>query len=278
MGEQQNRRTARVLLKVPIEVKGKGTNGDAFQEKTATVMVDRHGAQIVLKSAPRPGEHVTITNLRSHKSCTFIVVRRVSKSLSAEAEWAVECPDPVPGFWGIHFPATESAAAPLPETETIEALLACRKCGSRELIRLTVEEYRTLSRQPSLARKCTRCAVSTEWGYSYIDTEDTTFVVSAPSAAKSGIEKRKSKRLAVTLPVRIRWEDGREELATTENLSKTGVCFASDVKMNVGDMVRLTVGDMAEGTPAELKGRIVRRHVQPGTNQTVYGVHVEEAS
>ncbi len=300
MVEQTRRRTTRVLLKVPIEVNGTGANGDPFQERTSTVMVDGHGAQIVLKSSPRPGECVTITNLRSRKSCPFRIVRRVTKSLSEDAEWAVECLQPGASFWGIHFPPAESAAAqespsarqPAPAAERppatepkpgiIEALLACQKCGSRKSMRLTVEQYRILSRQHWVRLDCPKCGTSTEWRPSYLGSEGEAPHEPLPSIPSSsprgGIEKRKAKRLDVKLPIRIRWEDGHEEITNTENLSKTGVCFTSETKMSVGSLIQVTVGYTGQGRHTELRGRIVRRHELEGTNQTKYGVHLEESA
>ena len=281
MGEQPHRRTTRVLLKVPIKVKGAGSDGQPFEEETVTVMVDGHGAQIVLKHAPSPGNRLIITNLRSHKNCPFQVVRRVSKSLSEEAEWAVECLQPGAGFWGIHFPATPLPSPPA-EPEGVEALLECKECRSRELARLTLDKYRALGRHPSLKRACVQCGASTSWSYSYVDSEEN-FPVEPPPphrppTSQSGSEQRKAKRLAVTLPVRIRWEDGREELARTENLSKTGVCFISESKMKVGDVIRLTVGYTGPGSETEVSGRVVRRQELEGTNRAMYGVHLDEPS
>jgi hypothetical protein len=281
MGEQPHRRTSRVLLKVPIKVKGTGSDGQPFEEETVTVMVDGHGAQIVLKHTPSPGNRLIITNLRSHKNCPFQVMRRVSKSLSEEAEWAVECLHPGPGFWGIHFPAIPLPASPA-EPEGIEALLECQECRSRELARLTLDQYRTLGRHPSLKRACVRCGASTSWRYGYVDSDEDLPLKTPPPyrppSSQGGIEKRKAKRLRVRLPVRVRWEDGREELAETENLSKTGVSFTSESKMKVGDVIRLTVGYTGPGSETEFSGRVVRRQELQGTNRVMYGIHLDEPS
>jgi hypothetical protein len=284
MGEQPQRRSTRVLLKVPIKVKGTGADGQPFEEETVTVMVDGHGAQVILKNPPSAGSRLTITNLRSRKSCAFQVVRRVSKSLVAEAEWAVESLEPGTSFWGIHFPATPPPPPPAEpaEPEVIEALLACQKCKSRELARLTMEQYRTLGRHPSIKRACAQCGASTNWSYSYVDSEEDFPIESPPStrpqSSQGGIEQRKAKRLTITLPVRIRWADGREELTRTENLSKTGVCFISESKMKVGDVIQLTVGYTGPGNETEVSGRVIRRQELAGSNRVMYAVHLDEPS
>jgi len=48
------RQSERVLLRVPIEVSGKGPDGNVFSEKAFTLVINRHGAQIRLRNALRP--------------------------------------------------------------------------------------------------------------------------------------------------------------------------------------------------------------------------------
>jgi len=281
MHEQHHRRTTRVLLRIPIKVEGTGANGQPFDEETFTVMIDGHGARIVLKNPPRPGERLTITNLRSGKSSPFRLVRRIGKSPSGEAEWGVECLQPGTNFWGIYFPA--KASPPLPaETEIIEAWLECHQCGSQEMAQLTLEEYKTLGKQPFLKRGCAQCAAPTDWGYSYIETEETFLVdpmlSSRPAPSGGSIEKRKARRLTLKLPVRIRLADGREETAGTENLSKIGLCVISGATMNEGDVIRLIFGYTEPGSGTEVLGRVVWRQELAGTNRALYGMHLEGRS
>ena len=309
MSPENRRRTTRVPLSVPIKVSGTLADGKPFEEQTTTVVIDGHGAQIVLKNHARPGERLTITNLRSGKACPFRLGQRAAKSLSGQAEWGVECLDTGANFWGIYFPVpgpppppaeTEVIVAapppvpaetdvivdaPLPapeETETIEAWLECLQCGSEEMVQLTKEEYKTLGKTSSFKRGCKRCAAPTNWGYSYIETEETVLddpaSSSGPGPARGGIENRKARRLSLKLPVRIRLADGREEAAKTENLSKTGLCVASGAQMDVGDAIRLVFGYTEPGTGTEVLGRVVRRQELEGTNMALYGVHLEQRS
>jgi len=278
--EQPHRRTTRVLLRIPIRVNGTGANGQPFDEETFTVMIDGYGAHIALKNPPRPGERLTITNLRSGKSCPFRLVRRLSKPPSGEADWGVECLQAGANFWGIYFPVKASPPWPA-ETEIIEAWLECNQCGSQEMAQLTLEEYKELGKQPFLKRECVQCAGPTDWGYSYIETEET-FLVGSPSSPDSapprGIEKRKARRLTLKLPVRIRLADGREETAGTENLSKIGLCVISGARMNAGDSIRLIFGYTKPGSGTEVLGRVVRRQELAGTDRVLYGVRLEGRS
>jgi len=281
MHEEPQRRTSRVLLRMPIKVNGMGADGQAFEEKTHTVLINGYGAQIVLKNAPRLGERLTITNLQSGKSCPFRLVLRVSKSSRGEAEWGVESLQPGTDFWGIYFPAKPSPALPA-DTQVIEALLECQQCGSQEMARLTPEEYKTLGKQPFLQRGCVQCAAPTDWGFSYVEAEETLLaepaMSSAPAASGGVIEKRKHKRLTLKLPVRVRLADGREELVRTENLSKTGLCIISEASMKVGDTIRLIFGTAERAGGVEILGQVVRRQELAGTSRALFGVRLQERS
>lgn len=275
--KRAHRRTTRVLLSVPIMVSGTGEDGQAFEEKTITVTIDGNGAQIVLKNSFPPGARLSITNLRSGKTCPFRLVRRISKPPRAEGEWGVECLQPEANFWGIYFPAKPSLPMP-PETEIIEAWLECQRCGSQEMAQLTPDDYKSLGKQPYLSRECVQCGSSTSWGYSYIEAEEAMVVnaeLLAEPAISSGKEKRRARRLTLKLPVRIRLADGREEVAGTENLSKIGLCLISGAEMKEGERIRLVFGYTVPGSGTEVMGKVVRRQELAGTQRAIYGVRLE---
>jgi hypothetical protein len=99
---------------------------------------------------------------------------------------------------------------------------------------------------------------------------------SAPSTGR--IEKRQARRLLIKLPVRIRRDKEREEIAGTENVSKIGVCFVSEARMNIGDIVRLVFGTTGLAGRTEIPARVVRRQELQGTNRVIYGVRLEKRS
>ncbi len=278
---ESRRRSERVLLRIPIEVKGTGADGKPFTEKTFTLVVNGDGARISLKAKLRRDDRLTITNLQTRISCPFRVVHRTSDLLGeGPPEWGVECLEPEVNFWGIVFP--KKAAGPAKQ-ELIDALLECSNCNFRELAQLALEQYRALVSQSSLTRNCTKCGEETEWGFGFVEAgpEEAIPTQPAPSAEPSsseegGAERRRAKRVTVKLPVRIRLEDGREEIARTENLSKTGVCFASDIEMRQGEVVQLTVGYTPGGDEAAIPARVVWRRGIEGSNRFLYGVHLEE--
>jgi hypothetical protein len=73
--------------------------------------------------------------------------------------------------------------------------------------------------------------------------------------------------------MRITDRNGREEVTRTENLSRLGICFMSDLKMHEGDTVFVTVGpDPGDKRPA----RVVWRRPSPEGDRALYGVRLEE--
>ncbi len=276
--DERQRRSERVLLRIPIEVEGTGPDGQPFKVQTFTLVINRHGARVSLKHLIRPDDRLTIRNLQTKMACPFRVVGRTSDSLGEGPEWGVECLEPEVNFWGIDFPSKASAP---PVEEMIDALLECSKCSFRELAKLTLEQYRTLIDQSSLSRHCTQCDALTEWSFGFVEAEPEPLPAQSPPTSEPWVsaqnsERRATKRLTVKLPVRVRLEDGREEVTRTENLSKAGVCFASGLALKEGDTLQLTVGYAPGSHEAEVRARVIWRRELEGMNRALYGVRLEE--
>ena len=88
-------------------------------------------------------------------------------------------------------------------------------------------------------------------------------------------EKRQDKRLAVKLPLGVRLPDGSEETSTTENLSKSGLCFACDLEMQIGDRVYVTVGAGGPGKERDIPARVMWRRPAKDKGRAFYGVKLE---
>ena len=269
--EQLKRRTERILLRIPIDVAGIGSEGKSFNEKTHTLAINRHGARIALSSGVQPEARVTITNLQNRITSTFRVVRQMGKSPGEKPEWGVECLQPEVNFWGIFFPPKADTPT---KGELIDVLLECSRCHARELAQLTLEQYQTIITQPSLSRGCTTCVGTTEWTFGFVEGDRAGAprapAVSAPSPVP---DRRGNKRVTVKLPVRIRLE----EIGQTENLSHSGVCFSSNLIMRVGDRVMLTVGYGPGADSKEVLAQVVWRRQVAGADRALYGVQLEES-
>jgi len=276
---QNKRRTERVLLRIPIEISGEDSGGKAFQEKTFTLIINRHGARVALRAHVRPGTLVTVKNLQSTLSARFRIVGPSGRSLGEGPEWGVECLQQRIDFWGISFPEIGGTS---PKPELVDSLLECSSCRSRELAQLTLQQYRAAN-QASVRRECAKCRMSTEWRFVSEEGQRGMGASALPatgapvSEAEQGKDRRRAKRLTVKLPVRIRLQDGSEEVTKTENLSKTGVCFASGLSMRAGDRIFVTVGYSPGGSESEIAADVRWRKELDEAGRALYGVHLQQS-
>ncbi len=272
-----NRRSKRPFVRVPVEVRGTDASGCEFSEATHTVGVNRNGARISLKTTVLAGARITITNLARKESCAFRVVERTSTRYGDHAEWGVECLEPGRNFWGISFPET---AIDSRLGEGIDVMIECAGCHSRELAQLTIGQYRRLSANSALERDCTRCGKSTPWEFGFAEVLLEDSLARAPSsvvatlALPGGKDRRQTKRYVAMLPMRLRNRSGQFETTRTENLCKLGLCFISDLPIEPGDAVFLSVGP-PEGDKKELPARVAWRRPVAGSNRSLLGVRLE---
>lgn len=275
---QWQRPSERILLRIPVRVAGTDAEGKFFTEETFTLVVHRHGASISLRNSPRPGAQITITNVATLQSCPFRVCGSLQYFPGAMQEWGVECLEPTPTFWQIHFP--EKAQQPSPQ-DNIDVMLECAACHSREMAELSLAQFRSTIEQEVLTRDCPKCHGATEWKLGFIESDiEYTFIPSLGSETSRDTlptrpQERREERLIVGLRVCIRHEDGRTECTITENVSESGLCCASSLEMQVGDTVILTgwVGRAASeiNTPA----RIVWRGEMKVKGKILYGMQLE---
>jgi hypothetical protein len=274
------RRSERVLLRIPIRVVGNDTHGNAFDETTHTLVVNRSGALIVVEHLLHPGAVINITNIKSKVSCSFVVVMRAAGSLSGTPEWGVKCLKPEIDIWGVRFPDRSEEPA---EADLTHVLLECRECSSREMAALTVEQYRRLEAQSRLPRLCPECGVIRDWKFVAIEVGLGGISPSLPVPSASGVtsgdeaDRRRGEHLAVKLPLEIRRPDGSVETTKTENISKTSLCFACNLEMQIGDRLYVSVGlDPPEGQ-RDIPARIMWRSPAQAKGRAYYGAILEAA-
>ena len=271
------RRSERALLRIPIRVEGEDAYGNAFDETTSTLVVNRYGGLIMVSYLLKPGTVIRITNLQNQASCCFQVVTRALRSLSGIPEWGVKSLQPDVEIWGVYFP---TRAEEPPQAHVIHVLLECQECFSREMAALTAQQYRRLLAQSSLPHPCRKCSATRNWKLGFVEVELDEVSPSLPVAGASestpqeGADQRRGKRLVVKLPLGVRLPDGREETSTTENISKSGLCFACSLEMQIGDRVYVNAGLDSPGEGHDVPARIMwRRPSDDG--RSFYGAKLE---
>ena len=275
------RRSERVLLRIPIRVEGNDTHGNAFDETTYTLVVNRSGALIAVAHLLHQGAVIKITNLNTQISCSFVVVMRAAGSLSGTPEWGVKCREPEMGIWGVHFPERSEEPA---EADLTHVLLECRECSSREMAALTAEQYRRLEAQSRLPRPCRRCGVVRDWKFVVTEAGLVGIAPSLPVPSASGLtprhepDRRRDQTLAVKLPLEIRLPDGSEETSKTENISESSLSFACGLEMQIGDRVYVTVGLDPPAEKRDIPARILWRSPAQAKGRAYYGAKLENAN
>jgi len=97
------RRSMRVLLSVPIEVRGKDKEQKDFTEETRTLVVNAHGALISLGARVTPGQTVTVSNRSTRKEMECRVVH-LGNASAGKIQTGIEFVTPCGPFWQIDFP------------------------------------------------------------------------------------------------------------------------------------------------------------------------------
>jgi|SRR5580700_11926876 hypothetical protein len=103
VAEQKKRRSARVLLSVPVIVKGTLADGKTFEEEARTLVVNAHGALLSLNSPLRAGQALVLTHklTRGDIECRVVYV---GNPQAGKAQVGIEFVKSAAGFWQIDFP------------------------------------------------------------------------------------------------------------------------------------------------------------------------------
>jgi hypothetical protein len=97
------RRTQRVILQIPVQVRAQFGNDAPITEDTRSMVVNADGGLIALAMKVRPGQKLTVRNWATsvEQECRVVHVR---ESHTGKQEVAVAFPYPMPQFWNLAFP------------------------------------------------------------------------------------------------------------------------------------------------------------------------------
>jgi hypothetical protein len=99
----QQRRSHRIMLAIPILVSGTRDDGSRFSEEAHTVIVNAHGALILLAEAVKPGQLVTLRHLMAGEDREGTVTD-VGAKHDTKREIGIELLKPSARFWHVGFP------------------------------------------------------------------------------------------------------------------------------------------------------------------------------
>jgi hypothetical protein len=97
------RRSQRVLMQVAVRVRGKDSQGNAFEEETETLAINAHGALILVNARVTSGSKVMMQHKRTQEEqeCHVVFLGPVR---GGKAEIGLEFSEPRPAFWRVAFP------------------------------------------------------------------------------------------------------------------------------------------------------------------------------
>lgn len=290
------RRSDRITVSVPIEVSGSDATGQYFFDRTFTLVINRHGATLVLERKLMPEQNLTVRNLQNQKETEVGVVGFIARHEKGDV-YGVMFINPRENIWEIDFPPlSESADA------AMRLVMECIGCRKRQVSYLNELESEVFRAGGALRRRCEKCRDSTLWKESFGPEPEpepepqAQASVPAPSgyaasqehivsshawdgAIKSevppptqrpkGINERKHVRSKMQIPVCVRrMRSGTEEWGTqevvelTDDCSRGGFSFQTYERFEVGDDVEACMPYNASGANIFVPARIANARKQ----------------
>ena len=114
------RRSQRVLMQVPIRIRGKDAQGNDFEESTETLAINAHGALVLLTARLTSGGavHMRHNKTEEEQECHVAYLGPVR---GGKAEIGLEFTDPRPTFWRVAFPP-EDWTPKSPEARSVSGI------------------------------------------------------------------------------------------------------------------------------------------------------------
>jgi hypothetical protein len=98
-----NRRTQRILIRIPIQVRVQFEGDLPLKEDTHTVEVNAHGGLVLLAMRVKPGQKLILRNwgTAAEQECRVVHVREIP---GGKNEVGIAFPFAMPKFWNVQFP------------------------------------------------------------------------------------------------------------------------------------------------------------------------------
>ncbi len=271
------------MLSFPLTLKWDEGDGRSVECQAQTVSVNRHGARIRVSRQLPSDKTIRVINRISRREANFRIAGLVSPltgeggmygmlgPVSAETpkgqEFGVECINEKENFWGIYFPPLGAE-----EGSDSKALLECRRCQTVAPLNLSLVEMDVLETAGTLSWPCNFCRGVTSWGYAEKERKIPVDDRGQVQMVAKGLYWRENKRVALQLPTLIRRYAGNVEIVQTEDVSKSGLSFVSEVEYEVGEGLQVACPYSATGPNIEVRAQIARRQEIKGTKRRLFGV------
>jgi hypothetical protein len=262
MEPEAPRRSDRVSMTLLLTISGKDSQGQEFSDPASTLLINQHGAVILLERDLQPEQRVLVQRRapsESQRQAHARIVGQFGKQKDGFV-YGIEVLDHGVDLWGVEFP---------PVAESNEAvarmLLECSHCHRREVVYLNEMELRAFESNRGIARHCKTCGVPSIWVQAPHENEKkmgrsrTRRDSDSQAEPIDGPEKRQRQRLRLKtrLTACVRQKDSDDELAVCEDISPVGVCFRSKRRYDPDAQIEIAVPYAPESGNIFVPARIV---------------------
>jgi hypothetical protein len=274
MKNENQRRSDRVNIMVPVRVSAVDATGQKFSAQGHTLTISRHGATIALDRKLAPGLNLTLCPGTSKRESSAIVMGQIGGQAGIHV-YGIAVLEPNVNLWGIQFP-------PLAESEEglVKLLLECSDCNAREVVYLNELETDVFEGNHSLPRSCSQCTAWTIWRQTSSELpaahsgEQSTMV---PESSVALVDREQNKRKHVRVQVKmkacIRHPGFEEEIVEVKDVSRGGFSFVSSKGYIEGSRIEVAVPYSGGKANIFVAARINRAQEQPGKGLTKYGAY-----
>jgi hypothetical protein len=242
MKTENQRRSDRVNIKVPVRVFAVDATGQKFIAQGHTLTISRHGATVALDRKLTSGLNLTICPGTSKRESSAIVMGQIGGQ-SGVYVYGIVVLELNVNLWGIQFP-------PLSESEEglVKLLLECSACKAREVVHLNELETDVFEGNNCLPRSCSQCAAWTLWLQTPNDlpagnpgVQSETVPESSVATVDRAQNKRKHVRVQVKMKACIHHPGFEEEIVDVKDVSRGGFSFVSSKGYIEGSRIEVAV-------------------------------------
>lgn len=256
-------------MTVPVAVEGVDAEGRLFKDDAEALVIGRFGGRIRLGRRLERGQQLLVVGPSNPTPAVFEVVEAVVPHSAEHAEYGMVCLDRAEDVWGIHvWGETE-------EPSDAKALLECQMCRTVGFVPLSLSQVDALRYLGFVGLPCLECQATTPWGYAEVKAPAKPEATQTQGPEIEPLEDftpRQHRRVYVQLPLKVRSEDGGEELTHTENVSRSGLGFISAREYRQGQRVLVQFPyDSSHPLPPR-HARILHRRPVEGSGQSIYGL------
>src|SRR6201997_1210799 len=153
------RQSDRVSFRIPVEASWFTGDGIPMSHTAETLLVSRNGGVLRLPDKMFPGQEIALR--RRNGSVWKTTHARILAEFDREPDgflYAFVILEPRDDFWGIDFPAPQTA-----EDALARLLMECSFCHRREVVYLNELQLKSFEVRKCVARICTHCEAPSIW-------------------------------------------------------------------------------------------------------------------